>query len=137
MVWFYGMKLHAITDLKGNLLGIKLTTGRTPDREILKKFLKDFYDSIVIVDAGYCSKKFEKLASENNNILKTCKRNNMKSLASKLDIKHLNLRNRIEVVFSVLKERLNLITSLPRSVNGYLAYYIHVIFGYTVSKFNS
>jgi len=42
MVWFYGMKLHAITDLKGNLLGIKLTTGRTPDREILKNFSKIF-----------------------------------------------------------------------------------------------
>lgn len=137
MGWFYGMKLHAVTDIKGNLLGIKLTTGKVGDRKILEEFLRNFYDSIIIADAGYCSSKLEKEANKNNNVLKTCKRKNMKSIATNIDIKQLNLRNRIEVVFSVLKERLNLITSLPRSVNGYIAYYIHVIFGYTVSKFNS
>lgn len=137
MGWFYGMKLHAMSDTSGNLLKIKLTTGSRPDRDILREFLRDIYNSIIVADAGYCSKELESKAHRNNNILKTCKRNNMKRIASQLDIDHLNLRNRVEVVFSVLKERLNVITSLPRSVKGYISHYIHVIFGYTILKFNS
>jgi len=46
----------------------------------------------------------------------------------------LNLRLRVETLFSVLKERLNMVTSLPRSVGGYFAHYIHVIFGYMFNK---
>jgi len=33
----------------------------------------------------------------------------------------LNLRPRVETVFSILKEKLGLVTSLPRSEMGYLA----------------
>jgi hypothetical protein len=55
-------------------------------------------------------------------------------MASFLDICLLNLRPRIETLFSILKERLGLITSLPRSINGYIAHYIYVIFGYIAKK---
>lgn len=132
--WFYGLKLHAMTDLFGNLLEIRFTTGNVGDRKILDVFLEKLHHSIVIADAGYLSPKLEKKAGKNNNILLTCMRKNMTKLASFLDICLLNLRPRIEVLFSILKERLGLITSLPRSVDGYLAHYIHVIFGYLMVK---
>lgn len=132
--WFYGLKLHALTDVVGNLLEIRFTTGNVDDRKILDVFLEKLHNSIVIADAGYLSPKLEKKAGKNNNILLTCMRKNMTKLASFLDICLLNLRPRIEVLFSILKERLGLVTSLPRSVNGYLAHYIHVIFGYLVVK---
>jgi hypothetical protein len=132
--WFYGLKLHAMTDVFGNLLELRFTTANVGDRKILDVFLEKLHNSIVIVDAGYISPKLEKKARKNNNILLTCMRKNMKKLSTFLDICLLNLRPRIEVLFSLLKERLGLITSLPRSVNGYLAHYIHVIFGYLVLK---
>lgn len=132
--WFYGLKLHALTDALGNLLEIRFTTGNVDDRKILDVFLEKLHDSIVIADAGYLSPKLEKKAGKNNNVLLTCMRKNMTKLASFLDICLLNLRPRIEVLFSILKERLGLVTSLPRSVNGYLAHYIHTIFGYLVAK---
>lgn len=132
--WFYGLKLHAMTDMVGNLLELRFTTGNVGDRKILDVFLEKLHDSIVIADAGYISPKLEKKAGKNNNILLTCMRKNMKKLSSYLDICLLNLRPRIEVLFSILKERLGLITSLPRSVDGYLAHYIHTIFGYLMFK---
>lgn len=132
--WFYGLKLHALTDIYGNLLAMKFTTGSVGDRKALDAFLEKLHDSIILADAGYISKKLEEKALENNNILLTCMRKNTKKLASFLDICLLNLRPRIEQLFSILKERLGLITSLPRSVDGYIAHYIHTIFGYLTTK---
>jgi len=132
--WFYGLKLHALTDMFGNLLGVRFTTGRVDDRVVLDAFLEKLHNSIIIADAGYISNKLTEKAHQNNNVLLTCLRKNTRKLASFLDICLLNLRPRIEVLFSILKERLGLVTSLPRSVNGYLAHYIHVIFGYLMRK---
>ena len=134
MGWFYGLKLHALTDICGNPLELQFTTGNVGDRKVLDIFLEKLHDSIVIADAGYLSSKLEKKAAKNGNILVTCMRKNTKKLVSFLDICLLNLRPRIEVLFSILKERLGLITSLPRSVDGYLAHYIHTIFGYLMKK---
>lgn len=132
--WLYGLKLHIMSDLIGNILKIKFTTANIDDRVILKHFLESISNSIILADAGYISKELENLATEKNNILLTCKRKSMKKLASYFDIWFLNLRPRIEFIFSFLKERLGLITSLPRSVDGYLAHYVHVLFGYLFKK---
>lgn len=132
--WFYGLKLHAITDIFGNLLGIRFTTAKVNDRIALDAFLEKLHNSIVVADAGYISKRLERKALKQGNILLTCLRKSSLRLASFLDICLLNLRPRIEILFSILKERLGLITSLPRSVDGYLSHYIHVIFGYLFRK---
>jgi IS5 family transposase len=132
--WFYGLKLHLVSDLKGNILLIKFTTARVGDRQVLDQILEKLERSIIVADAGYCSKKLEQKARKYTHLLITPVRKNMKRLSSSLDICLLNLRSRVEVIFSILKERLNLETSLPRSISGYMAHYIHVIFGYVVKK---
>ena len=134
MGWYYGLKLHVVCDIKGNLIALKFTTANVGDRKVLDKFLEELSNSVIIADAGYVSKKLEKKATKRGNILKTCSRKNMKRIATYIDIQQLNLRLNVETLFSVLKERLNMVTSLPRSVGGYLAHYIHVIFGYTFNK---
>lgn len=128
--YFYGLKLHVISDEKGNLLKLIFTTANVDDRKVLDKFLDQMINSLVIADAGYISPKLQKKALKRNNFLLTGVRKNMKKLAASLHIFLLNMRIRIEHLFSVLKERYGLITSLPRSECGYLAHYIRVIFGY-------
>jgi hypothetical protein len=128
--WFYGFKLHILTDERANLLTIKFTTGNVDDREVLKLLLDHSDNSLFIADAGYCSKKLERVANNNSNVLLTCTRSNMKKLITKLHLKLLNLRVRVEVPFSVLKERLGLVSTISRSITGYFAHYIHIIFGY-------
>lgn len=128
--WWYGLKLHTICDRKGNLMKIRITTATVGEREVLSSFMDELHDSIIVGDAGYISSELETKANQNNNILLTAKRKNMKTVAETWQNKVMNMRSRIETVFDVLKERYNLVTSLPRSINGYLAHYIRCLFGY-------
>jgi len=130
--WFYGLRLHILCDQDGNLMQIKFTTAVTGEREVLDEFLGKIQDCIIVADAGFVSKELERKANENNNLLITAVRRNMKTLHTIWQNSCLNMRSRIESVFGDLKERLGLVTSLPRSVNGYLAHYIRSIFGYMV-----
>lgn len=128
--WFYGLRLHAITDQDGHLLRLKFTTANVDDRKVLDEFLEFLTNSIIIADAGYLSPTLEKNAHAKQSILLTGTRKNMKKLVTPLHIFLLNLRVKIEHLFSVIKERYGLITSLPRSEKGYLAHYTRTIFGY-------
>lgn len=128
--WFYGLKLHIVTDLKKNILMMRFTTANVDDRKVLDIFLNQLKNSIILADAGYISSKLQQKAAKGRNVILTSVRKNMKKLATPLQIFLLNMRGRIESIFSVLKERLGLISSLPRSENGYLAHYSRVLFGY-------
>lgn len=128
--WFYGLKLHIVCDDNGNLLYIAFTTANIDDRRILEKALKNFENSIFGADAGYCGKNMQKEAKENDNIVLAAVRKNMKTIATEFDQKVLNLRSVVERCFSVMKTRLNLVSTLARSVNGYLAHYIRTLFMY-------
>jgi hypothetical protein len=57
-------------------------------------------------------------------LLLTPLRKNLKGLASLEQREQLKGRSIIETVFSVLKDRLGLVTSLARSLDGYLTHYI-------------
>ena len=129
--WYYGLKLHLLCDKQGNLVRIKFTT-TVDERLLLVEFMKSMTESIFVGDAGYVSGELEILANKNNNILLTAKRKNMKTLAIVWQNKCMNMRSRVETVFGVLKERYGLVTSLPRSISGYLAHYIRTIFAYMI-----
>lgn len=130
MGWFYGLKLHVVTDQKGNLLKLLFTTGNVDDRKALDHFLDTLSQSLVLADAGYISPKLSKKALRRRNFLLTSVRNNMKKMMTPLQHFLLNQRIHVEQLFNVLKERYYLVTSLPRSEKGYLAHYIRVLFGY-------
>jgi hypothetical protein len=130
--WWYGLKLHLICDKNGNLMKLRFTTATVGEREVLSSFMEELHDSIIVGDAGYVSSELDKQANENNNTLLTAKRKNMRRLATLWQNKCMNMRSRIETVFDVLKERFGLVTSLPRSINGYLAHYIRCLFCYLV-----
>lgn len=130
--WYYGLKLHLLCDKDGNLIRIKFTTATVDERLPLKEFMESMTESIFVGDAGYVSSELEIQAHKNNNILLTAKRKNMRTLATIWNNKCINMRSRIETVFDVLKERYNLVTSLPRSISGYLAHYVRCLFGYMV-----
>lgn len=128
--WFYGLKLHVVTNQKGHLLKLLFTTGNVDDRKALDQFLNVLSHSLILADAGYTSTKLQKKALQRKNMLLTCVRNNMKKLMTPLHHFLLNQRIHVEQLFNVLKERYYLVTSLPRSEKGYLAHYIRVLFGY-------
>lgn len=131
--WFYGLKLHLTSDLKRRILAVKFTAGNVSDRSVfltLNKHLK----GIFVADAGYVSTKLaQEFYDTTGNILITKTRKNMKRVMTRLEQILYGTRMLIELNFRNLKEFFGLITSLPRSVNGYLANYIHSLLAYVIA----
>jgi len=132
--WYYGLKLHMASDRKGNILNCLITSAFVDDREYLKNLFKKM-KGIFVADAGYLSKELERMATENGSLLLTCMRKNMKRLCEMWQLFALQSRINIESVFSHLKLREGIVTSLPRSLHGLLAHYLFCIFAYQFNKF--
>jgi hypothetical protein len=124
---FYGLKLHLSGDLEGRPLAICLTPGNSDDRSIFRK-MNEKLRGLFITDAGYVSEELERdFFIENERLLLTATRKNMKKVATPFQIALLNLRMRVEIHFRVLKVCYGLVTSLPRSIDGYLTHYLAAV----------
>ena len=122
--WFYGLKLHLSSDVEGRVLALRLTTGNSADRAVFKQ-MNEKLQGLFVADAGYVSKELERdFFIEHQRILITGVRGNMKKLATVSQVALLNLRMRIEIHFRMLKVCYGLVTSFPRSINGYLTHYL-------------
>jgi hypothetical protein len=125
--FFFGLKLHLSADLEGRVLALRLTPGNSDDRAIFKK-MNEKLRGLFVADAGYISKDLAKdFFIEGERLLITAVRANMKKLATHWQIGLLNLRMKVEVHFRMLKVVYGLVTSLPRSIDGYLTHYLAAI----------
>ncbi|MBD3300360.1 MAG: IS982 family transposase [Candidatus Moranbacteria bacterium] len=130
---FYGLKMHLLVDLSQNFLGIKFTSAKTDDREMIFPLAGNL-SGIFIGDAGYISKKLkENFDQEYYRIFVAKPRKNMKKIMSKYQENLYRLRFLIEFNFRNLKMFHGLVTSLPRSINGYLANYIYALLAYQIA----
>ena len=128
--WFYGLKLYLSADLDGKVLALCFTSANADDRDIFMR-MNEKLRGIFVADAGYLSTKLERdFFIEDERILITAVHKNMKKLATRAHIALLNLRMRVEIHFRVLKLCYGLLTSFPRSIDGYLAHYLASVCGY-------
>lgn len=131
--WFYGLKLHLSADLEGRFVGLRITTGKAVEREAFKIMNKNLR-GIFVTDAGYVSKKLEReFHIEKERMLLTCSRSNMKKVATFDDIELLKTRMRIEDNFGNMKQYHNLVSTVCRSIQGYLVNYLSSIFSYMIA----
>lgn len=131
--WYYGLKMHLIADLDGRVLAIKFTAGNVDDREVVMDLAQGL-DGIFVADAGYIKEKLgEEFYQEGKRILLVKPKANMKKLATLTDVYLYSQRMRIELNFRTLKMFYGLVTSLPRSVMGYLANYSYAILSYCLA----
>ena len=78
MGWFYGFKLHAIINHKGELVSVKVTAGNTDDRAPVKDMATPVFGKL-FGDRGYISKALnEWLTKHSDTTLITKLRRNMK-----------------------------------------------------------
>ncbi len=108
---------NLVTDKFGKLLALKITAGQVNERHPLPHLLNTLKGT-VIADAAYLSKDLVQELWGKSIHLFTGVRNNMKKLMTKAQHQKLKSRQRIEVTFGILKQRLALLSSLPRSVKG-------------------
>lgn len=131
--WFYGLKMHLITDFNGRVLAIKFTAGNGDDREVVIDLAQGL-EGIFVADAGYIKQELgEEFYQEGKRILLVKPRANMKKLATLTDVYLYAQRMRIELSFRTLKMFYGLVTSLPRSVFGYLANYSYALLAYCLA----
>lgn len=133
--WFFGVKLHLISDLLDKLQSILFTSGSVSDRNIatVMKLVKEI-TGIVIADAGYVSQKLADAFNRIDRILKAKPYKNMKVLATRLDGLLYGTRMMIEKHFRCLKQFFGLVTSMPRSVTGYFGNYFYSLMAYQLSQ---
>lgn len=125
--WFYGLKMTLTRDAKGRMLAVKFTSANANDRDIFRKINHDIF-GIIVADAGYVSKDLEKdMNIENKRWLLIRPYKTMRKLMTGWQEKLYKGRFQIEFDFRSLKLFYGLVTSLPRSINGYLANYIHAL----------
>jgi Transposase DDE domain len=132
--WFYGLKMTMTRDLEGRLLGLIFSSANKNDRELFASINKDI-GGVILADAGYVSKKLEKKMNvEGKRWVMIQPKKTMKKLALPWQLKLYRLRFQIEFDFRSMKLFHGLVTSMPRSVNGYLANYLNAVCSFVVMK---
>lgn len=130
---YFGLKLHLITDLRKNMLALQFTPANVDDREPVPDLCEGI-NGFIIADAGYVSDKLAKdIYEEGKRIFIAKPKKNMKKLMTKFEELLYKTRFKIEYNFRDLKLFKGLLTSLPRSVDGYLANYIYSLLAYQIA----
>lgn len=130
--WLYGLKLTITRDANGALLAIRFHKPSDNDRDVFRSINKNIW-GIIVADAGYVSKQLEKDMNEEARrwiLIRPYK--TMKKLMTKWQEDLYRGRFQIEFDFRCLKLFHGLITSLPRSVNGYLTNYLHTLLSFVL-----
>jgi hypothetical protein len=130
--FYYGLKMTMTRDDDGRLLALSFAPGNANDRKIFRKINKDL-NGVIIADAGYVSKEMEKEMASDRRILLIKPLKNMKRIATAWQIFLYNRRFQIEFDFRNLKLFHGLVSSLPRSVDGYIGNYLFSLLSFVLA----
>ena len=120
MGWFYGFKLHIITNFKGEIVAAKLTAGNVHDTKPVRELATGLRGKLY-ADKGYISKNLKADLLDNGVELVTNVRKNMKAKALSLwDRAMLSRRFIIETINDQLKNISQIEHSRHRSSNGFM-----------------
>lgn len=114
-------------------MNLKFTAENIDDREAVFD-LTDEITGFLIADTGYIKQSLQrKYYQEGKRIMIAKPKKNMKKLMTKFEEMLYGTRMLIELNFRNLKMFYGLVTSLPRSVNGYLANYVYSLLAYQIA----
>ena len=101
--WFYGFKLHAVINQRGEIVAIKVTAGNVDDRKGLLAIASSLFGTLY-ADKGYIGKEFAQKMKDKGIDVVTRVRKNMKEVVhSEFDQALLRKRSLVETVFDELK----------------------------------
>lgn len=132
--WHYGFKLHAAIDHSGRLAAVWFTGANEADVLQLKHLVNPA-TRVVVGDAGYTANVTRRhLWRDYHCMVISPPRPKQIWTMARWQHKLLQLRPKIEAAFGKLKEHYFLVTSFPRSVQGYALHYIRTLLGYQMSN---
>jgi Transposase DDE domain len=129
--WHYGFKMHLSVSLQGKPCAVHFTSANVHDLTVLEKLVNE-KTKIVVGDTIYGGKKRGREIFEKFNclVLSPPHPKQVKQIMTDWQFKLLRRRSKIECVFDYLKEHLHLVSSFPRSINGYFLHYLKTLLGY-------
>jgi hypothetical protein len=129
--WWYGFKLHAACDLTGRLAAAFFTGANASDSQQIP-YLVDDATSVAVGDGGYTASVMRRKMWREHGclILSPPHPKQRKQVLALWQLTLLHARPKIECTFDYLKEHLSLVTSFPRSVNGYAVHYVRTLLAY-------
>lgn len=131
--FYFGVKMTMTRDDDGRILGLVFSGANANDRDLCRKVNKDIH-GIIILDAGYVSKELEKdMYIENRRWLLIKPQKKMKKLMTAWQCALYKRRFKIEFDFRSLKLFHGLVTSLPRSINGYIGNYLFALLSFVLA----
>ncbi len=133
MWWFYGFKLHIITDSFWNLIRIRVTPWNVDDRNPVMSMVKKL-TWVLVWDAWYLWEELRKKLLKKSIQFLTWVKKNMKKLMTKWQHNLLRARQIVETSFSVMKWTKDLVSSFARSIDWHFARIIYVLLSYSLSK---
>jgi len=134
MGWFFGFKLHLITNENGGLIAVKITTENVDDRAPVLK-MADKIKGKLFGDKGYISKKlFEKLFSKGLQLITTVKKNMKNKLLPFVDKLLLRKRSIIETINDQLKNISQIEHTRHRSVSNFMVNLLCGLISYTFQE---
>ncbi len=129
--WFFGFKLHLVTNDCGELLGLRLTPGNVDDRVPVPELVKDLFGKL-FGDKGYISHTlFATLFDENLQLVTKIKTKMKNKLMSVFDKIMLRKRAIIESVTDQLKNISQIEHSRHRSVANFFVNLVAGLIAYT------
>ncbi len=131
--WYFGLKMTLTRDADGRPLALLFSHPSMNDRDIFRRVNKDLM-GILVADAGYVSKAMEQdMHIERQRILLIRPYKTMKKIATLWQLAVYKGRFQIEFDFRCLKLFHGLVTSMPRSINGYLANYLQSLLSFVLA----
>lgn len=132
--WHYGFKLHAAIDHMNRLAALVFTPANEHDNQVMERLVNN-RTSVLVGDSHYGGsvmrkrlwKRYETL------VIAPPHHTQKKKMATDWQMLLLHMRPKIEATFGKLKEQRYLVTSFPRSIQGYFTHYVRVLLGYQMS----
>jgi hypothetical protein len=129
--WFFGFKLHLVTNDRGELLSVCFTPGNTDDRKPVPALTQKLFGKL-FGDKGYISKElFEELFLRGVQLITRLKSNMKNCLMPLMDKLLLRKRAIIETIIDQLKNISQIEHSRHRSVINYFADIVTGLIAYT------
>lgn len=132
--WWYGFKLHAAVNVRGQLAAIHFTSANASDSQQIPRLVNDT-TRIAVGDGGYTARVMRKKMWREHHtlVLSPPHPKQTRQVLHTWQLLLLRARPKIECTFDYLKEHLLLVTSFPRSVDGYAVHYVRVLLSYQLA----
>lgn len=131
--WHYGFKLHASMTPQGVLSQITFTPANVYDAQVMPQILNE-HCQVACGDTLYGARVMGRKIWQQYGtvIIAPPFPKQRKKIATTWQSHLLSFRSKIESCFDYLKNHLNLVSSFPRSPQGFLLHYVRILLGYQI-----